>query len=256
MLQIFNRLLHEDVRKQVALILFLIWLISIFYFKDLALFFLTPTAIITCVVTEYGLNFLFKKVRFISVSAIITGLLIGLTLYTDTSIFLVVLISALSIIFKHFIQIQGRPIFNPAALGLLFGAMVLKISPTWWGVAWNNWFWLFLLFFQGYVLKRMKRIWHPLSFLIAYALYLFLRNPGNILPLLLDSSLFLFAFVMLPEPQTAPLKGFWTYSWGPLVVVNIFLLSHLSGFVWDPLLSALVLANGESLFLRKVLHEV
>ncbi len=256
MSQVFKRLLHEDVRKQVALILFLIWLISAFYFKNLALFFLTPTAIITCVVLDYCLNLLIRKVRFFSISAIITGLLIGLNLYTNTSILLVVLVSVSSMIFKHLLQIQGRPIFNPAALGLLFGTVVLKISPTWWGVAWNGWFWLFLLLSQGYVLARMKRVWQPISFLIAYGFYLFIGNPGNIFPLLLDGSLFLFVFVMMPEPQTAPLSRFWKYGWGPLVVVNIYLLSLLSGFKWDPLISALVLANGESLFLRRVFHEV
>ena len=141
-------------------------------------------------------------------------------------------------------------------MGLLLGAVIFKTNPTWWGVSWNSWFWLFLLLTQGYVLRRMKRIWQPLSFLIAYALYLYMKNPGNIFPLLMDGSLFLFAFVMLPEPQTSPTKTYWTYLWGPLVVINILLITFLPDFNVDSLLSSLILANGESLLLRKALHEI
>lgn len=256
MLQILSRLLHEDIRKQVAFILFLIWAISIFYFKDLALFFITTVAIITCVVFDYSLSLLTKKLRFISISAIITGLLIGLNLFSNISLFQVVLISALSIILKYLLQIKGRPIFNPAALGLIFGAIFFKVTPSWWAVAWNSWFWLFLLISQGYVLKRMKRIWQPLTFLIAYAFYLYVKNPGNIFPLLLDSSLFLFAFVMLPEPQTSPSRTYWRYLWGSLVVFNMFIISLLPEFNLDPLLSALIVADGEYLIFRKLTHEI
>ena len=186
----------------------------------------------------------------------VTGLLIGLILPFTTVWFLIIAVSILTIVFKQLLKYRGRVIFNPAALGLLISSLILKTQISWWAVAWSSWFILFLIITQGYVLRRIKRLWLPLSFLFSYAVYLFLKSSGNILPLLFDSTIFFFALIMLSEPQSSPSLKYWQYFFGPLAVINIFLLSSFSQLDLDPLLTSLVLANGESFLIRKIKHEI
>lgn len=66
---------------------------------------------------------------------------------------------------------------------------------------------------------------------------------ANALRLTFDGTVFFFAFIMLPEPKTSPIKGLWQYSWG-VFVGGIVLFQNLFGItIGDPLLLALLGAN-------------
>src|SRR3972149_372884 len=69
-----------------------------------------------------GLDYLFHRIRsirsFFPSAALVSGLIIGLLNFPNSSVFSLLLIVALAILSKHFLRIKNRHIFNPVAFGL------------------------------------------------------------------------------------------------------------------------------------------
>ena len=79
--------------------------------------------------------------------------------------------------------------------------------------------------------------------LVFFAINLLYGSRESAMRLTMDGTVFLFAFVMLPEPRTAPTQGVWAWGWGVLVGLLVFVQSLLGIGVGDPLLLALLVAN-------------
>jgi len=76
---------------------------------------------------------LFRQKKLVwSDSAAITGLIIAGVAAPQTSLVVIAAVTAAAIISKHIIRFDRRNIFNPAALGLLLGALVLDLHLSWW----------------------------------------------------------------------------------------------------------------------------
>ncbi len=174
-------------------------------------------------------------------SAVVTGLLIGLILNPNFAIWQFVLVAATATASKYLILSGRKHIFNPASFGLVFSSLLFKGAITWWGVSWSSYISLFLFIAASFVLFRLHRLWLPVGFLIAYWLFLYFRGLFT-LSLIADSVAALFAFVMLPEPQTSPIYSYFRYIFGvvvatflifysltfPNIAIDLFLLSLLS----------------------------
>ena len=64
-------------------------------------------------------------------SGLITGLIISLVIYPSGPLSAVAA-AALAIAAKHLVTYMKRPIFNPAAFGLLASAVIFQSSDSWW----------------------------------------------------------------------------------------------------------------------------
>ena len=184
---------------------------------------------------DYAISLIRHKKGIITLSSVVTGLLIGLIF--DESAGLVPLLSAcfLAVIGKQYISFgDHRHIFNPAALGIFASSLLFHRPVAWWGASWGYVPAVIIFLGMTFALWRIRRFWMAAIFLVIY---------GIAFPSTIDGTVFLFAFVMLPETVTSVSGGMWTYGWGILVGILMLMLSFILKVTFDPLLSALLIAD-------------
>ncbi len=146
--------------------------------------------------------------------AVITGLIIALILSTATSLVIIAATAAIAILSKHLLVYKKKPIFNPAAFGLLLSVLFFQTGQSWWGAFGDLPVWtiLFLLVGGYAVTNRVNKFPQVFSFLGTSFLLLLLMGHFNIggavdalRPPFINATLF-FGFFMLTDPPTSPGK--------------------------------------------------
>ena len=181
--------------------------------------------IVVAVLTTVLLDVMINRVRgrkfHFSTSAVITGLLIGSILYGELWVF--AFAGIVAILSKHAIQLQGRNIFNPAALGILLSVVLFSASDVWWSATQI----IPIIILGLLVAWKMMRLRIVLSFLISFFILNIIQF-SSIQPLgqtalssFLALPLFL-AFFMLTEPKTTPSQK--QFLFGPVFAVIMFAL--------------------------------
>ncbi len=134
---------------------------------------------------------------------------------------------------KFFIEWKSSPIVNPAAAGLLLTAGLSAIIGwelpfvSWWGAS----FWVLpigvsvsLILIAIWVLGGFH-VWRKwpifFSFLLVSAIVLYLRtkDPSALSFTYLDSTIYFFAAIMLPEPKTSPFLPWKQVVYGALAAL-------------------------------------
>ena len=162
-------------------------------------------ALVGASLVDLVLNGALKRLVHLPDAAVITAYITVGVLATNTPISLLLLLLFVALVAKHFIRYKGRHIFNPGNLAILLGVFLFGQSTEWW-LASNL---IIIGAFGLYIMYKLKHIWHPLSFIAAYFILFFATSPSLSVDfiqnqLFADFSIYFFAFVMLPEPQTAP----------------------------------------------------
>ncbi|WP_066249023.1 RnfABCDGE type electron transport complex subunit D [Neobacillus drentensis] len=147
-------------------------------------------------------------------STVITGLFISLILSFTTPWQIVAGTAVIAILSKHLLVYKKKPIFNPAAVGLLLSIFIFQTGQSWWGAfgdlpAWT----IIFLVIGGYLITdRVNKFPQVLSFLGTFFVLLLLMgmlNVGNAAdafrPPFINATLF-FSFFMLTDPPTSPAK--------------------------------------------------
>lgn len=155
-----------------------------------------------------------KREKRFSDGAIITGLIVAIVLSPAVPSYIVVLITIIALASKHLFKYKRKPIFNPAAFGLMFAALVFSAGESWWGAlsllpAWN----IVCLLIGGYLVTyRVNKFPQIFAFLGAYVVlftilgFLHISYAGDALRIpFINAALFL-AFFMLTDPPTSPAK--------------------------------------------------
>lgn len=235
----------QDSRGKVIVTLLILWVAALVHQFTL-LTFLYP---IVAVLVTLALDGLITRLRFgrdiFSLSSVATGLLIGLILDPKSGAIILVLACLIASVAKQFIAAGAhRHVFNPAAIGLVITSLVMGNIISWWGVSWGFFPVAIILVGMFVVLRQLGRLWMPITFFLVYIVSLTLSNSlETAIQLTLDGTVFLFAFIMLPEPITSVAVGKWRYGWGMLVGLLVVALTIL-GISWtDPLLLAILVAN-------------
>ena len=193
-------------------------------------------------VVELGLNAFRKKLVHIPDAALITTIIIVGVLATSTPLRVILLVALLALLAKHFIRYKSRHIFNPANFGILIAVFALNQNIEWW-IASNV---IIIILFGVFIMYKLRQIWQPITFLAVYFTLFFITSPAVDIQfiksgLTADFSVYFFAFVMLPEPQTAP----WTTSGkiaGGVLTALIAVVAGLIG-IRAPLIVALAIVN-------------
>ncbi|KJD45451.1 RnfABCDGE type electron transport complex subunit D [Paenibacillus terrae] len=155
-----------------------------------------------------------QRKRMLPDGALITGLLIALVLSTMTSWPVVAATSAIAIVSKHLLVYRKKPIFNPAAFGLLLSILIFGSGQSWWGAFGDlpTWMIAFLLI-GGYVITdRVNKYPQVFSFFGTFFVLLFLIGRFHLgdasdalRPPFINAALF-FGFFMLTDLPTTPAK--------------------------------------------------
>jgi Na+-translocating ferredoxin:NAD+ oxidoreductase RnfD subunit len=156
-----------------------------------------------------------KRKKWLADGAVITGIIIGLILSTTTSWYLVAITAIMAILSKHLIVFKKKPVFNPAAFGLLLTILFFQTGQSWWGAFGDLPFWTigFLLLGGYLVTNRVNKFPQVFAFLSVYFLLLLLMGLMHVgeaadafRPPFINASLF-FALFMLTDPPTSPVSN-------------------------------------------------
>ncbi len=162
-------------------------------------------------------DLVFARVRFASLrfpdAALATGLFLALLFPPVVPILAAAGATILAVALRHVLRSKGRPWFNPAATGVVIGALLFGIAPAWWGSI-NE---LLVIALGALLIAYEYRAWRlPVLFLGAYAALSVLQRvavaatmggglAANVLILsAVDPAVIFFGLFMVAEPRTAP----------------------------------------------------
>lgn len=210
--------------------------------KDRDAVFLTSTiiAVISAIAIESLILFVKTKAFRITESSIISGLIIGYVLSSYNALWIFILASAFAISSKHFIRLNKKHLFNPAAFGIFLSVILFGADTQWKG----TYLWYILLPFGLYFVYKIKKI-EITSGYIVVTLMLFaipavlqgapLRNIFGYLN-------YFYIFVMVVEPKTSPFVFTGKVLFGIVVSVISFVMYKLN-LPFDADLPALLMGN-------------
>ncbi len=175
--------------------------------------------------------FRFRKIRAPD-AALATGLLLALLLPPTVSLLQAAALAAAAIALRHVLRFQDRPLFNPAAAGVLLGALFFGLAPSWWG---SIGMWLVVVL--GVVLTlRTPGSWRTRAgFFASYGVLSVLgtlafgevTTPQVLLLGAVDPAILFFGFFMVPEPRSSLARPGERWGFGLLVGVATALLPAL-----------------------------
>jgi Na+-translocating ferredoxin:NAD+ oxidoreductase RnfD subunit len=171
-------------------------------------------AVFVSVLVDIVCNIIKKRKWNMPDGAVITGLIISLILSTMTSFGIIAATAGIAILSKHLLVYKKKPIFNPAALGLLISVPIFQTGQSWWGAFGDlpAWTILFLLAGGYKITSRLNKFPQVFSFLGTSFILLFLMGHFNIgdavdalRPPFINATIF-FGFFMLTDLPTSPVK--------------------------------------------------
>lgn len=118
-------------------------------------------------------------------------------------------VSVIAMASKYILAIGKKHIFNPAAIAPLLTSIVINQSASWW--VGSAWIMPFVIIGGMLITRKIRKVDMVFSFLMTVFISVFIiiitnnQNPIDVMTkVLLHSSLFFMAFVMLTEPLTTP----------------------------------------------------
>lgn len=237
------KIIIRDNRVRIFSLLLLIWIINLYSSFSYPAFLYPLTSIFVFASLDLLWTFYQTKKFYYPFSSLVSGLLIGLIISPDSGFGPFILAPLIGFTAKQFIKLKKRTLFNPAALAVVTTGLLFHLNASWWTVASGGIF-LFIIILSGFVLWKLKRLHVPLIFISVYFLYLLISaNFQTARVLTLDGTIFLFSFIMLPEPMTSLISGNWKYLFPVLVLLLFALINILKISTPDPLLTSLLIAN-------------
>jgi Na+-translocating ferredoxin:NAD+ oxidoreductase RnfD subunit len=190
---------------------------------------------------------------------ILSGMIVGFVLSPHEFWTFPVATAVLAITSKHLFRTQLANIFNPAALALVIAAVLFKSGESWWGALPDlGLAGTLVIVGTGYfIADRIKKLPLILVFLGAYfglfTVSAFLGDPAQVSEIFrapdLQMVLF-FAFFMLDDPPTCPVKQRDQVIFGLIVASACFLFFERFG--WLYFLPAGLLVGNAQEAIRKV----
>jgi enediyne biosynthesis protein E5 len=166
-----------------------------------------------------GVDIGFQRVRFLSVrwpdAAVASGLFLTLLLPPAVPLVAAATVTIGAVVLRHSLRYRGRPLFNPAATGLLMGAVLFGTAPAWWVALGVRGEWL-MLGLAAILLARNRSQWRlPATFFAIYAPFTLVNRvlfgaalaPHVLLLEVFDPAILFFGLYMVVEPRTSPISS-------------------------------------------------
>lgn len=206
-------------------------------------------AVAAAMVTDLALSYVLRGTLIFPDGALLTGLIVALVQSPEVPLAVTVVTSAVAIASKYLLRTRWSNVFNPAALGLIASTVLFGTGQSWWGsfpdlspVA------LVVLLAAGlFLANRLNKLPMVLVFLAGYfALFTvaaFVGDPARVAEIFrspdVNAALF-FAFFMLDDPPTSPVKYDDQIWYGLIVAVISFAVFESVGVVYYLLAGVLV----------------
>lgn len=147
--------------------------------------------------------------------ALLTGLFVAMVLSPIVPVYVPALVAAIAIALKHLVRTRWSNVFNPAALALVVGTVLLPSSQSWWGALPNLGVLGFALVLAGgwYMAAKINKLAAALSFLLTATLVFTVASFGGAAAHAVQiyrspdtEMLLFFAAFMLTDPPTSPTR--------------------------------------------------
>jgi len=232
----------KQISIKTQLIFFLVILFVFLFLKDRDLTFLFATLIslASAISLDLFLSYFKNKKFFISESSIISGLIIGFVIASDSYWWVIALTAVFAIFSKHFIFINKKHIFNPAGFGIFLSTILLGANTQWKG----TYLWYILVPVGLYFVYRIRKIGLVVSYFITAIIFFCIQavlNKTQLMGIFGYFSYF-YIFIMLIEPKTTPNKTLAKIIFGASVAGLIFIFTQI-GVKFDAELAALLILN-------------
>lgn len=184
-------------------------------------------AIATGVFTDFVVAYVTYRPKYFSDGALVTGLIIGGILGPAVPWYLVMFVTLVALAFKHLFKDKRKPVFNPAAIGLLASSTLFSTGESWWSGLSMLPAWTVVILIAGgfYVVNRINKFPLVFAFLATYIFFFMIAglvgvtDAGYALRMpYINAALFL-AFFMLTDPPTSPAKDHEQIVFGILVAL-------------------------------------
>ncbi len=172
-------------------------------------------AILTGTLIDLFVGIKQQRKKLFSDGGFLTGLIVALVLSSTASLLAVIVTTAIAVLSKHLLKVKRKPIFNPAAFGLLAASFMFPSGQSWWGglSLLPAWAISFVLIGGFLVTRKVNKFPQVFAFLGTYLILLVgiaLLHIENVAGLLrvpyINAAIFL-AFFMLTDPPTSPGKN-------------------------------------------------
>lgn len=170
--------------------------------------------------------------------AILTGLLVAMLLSPQEPWYVGASTSAIAVVSKYLFRIRSANVFNPAALAVIATFYVFNTQQSWWGALGEiTPAALGILIGTGvFIADRVNKLPLVIAFLGSYYLLFtataFVGDPGQVAEVFrapdLHAALF-FAFFILTDPPTSPVRYAGQLVCGVIVAVASYLVFELVG---------------------------
>lgn len=228
---------------------FLLSLFGILNYSPLGIFFNSLFLVVVCYITNKVFSYVFKSPTNVE-SVYITVLILACIITPFRSLQDLPILGfagVLAMSSKYILAINKKHIFNPVAISVLLISYGLGVSATWWI---GTQFMLPFVIIGGLlILRKTQRFSMVFSFyatsLTLVAIFTLLKGTSLVTTagqILLHTSFFFFAYVMLTEPQTTPPKRSMQILYGGLVGLLYPPQIHLFSVYSTPEL-ALIIGN-------------
>lgn len=190
-----------------------------------------------CKVSNVVLAKIFKTPTNVE-SVYITAFILALIVSPNAGWGMLLGVSVLAMASKYILSLNGKHIFNPAAIAVVLTALIFGWRATWWV---DNTYMAIPLILSGFlIVRKIKRECLVISFL--FTVFLLTLWIGSLSNILLDSALFFFTGIMLTEPLTSPTTRKWQIVFGVVVGFLFVPQMHIGKVYFTPEL-ALVIGN-------------
>jgi len=183
--------------------------------------------------------------------AVLTALIVAMVLSPFEPWWVPAATAAIAVVSKYIVRTKAANVFNPAALALIVSFYAFNTGQSWWGALPELPIWaISALFVTGvFIADRVNKMPLVLAFLGGYyALFTitaYVGDPRHVVEIFRAPDLhavLYFAFFMLTDPPTAPIKYKDQVFCGVLVAIVSYGLFETSGVVYY-LLAGLMAGN-------------
>lgn len=197
-------------------------------------------AIIITIVIEHVFIFAkYRSIKYFSYSSVTTAIGV-LLMMVSPHLWILIVVIALGLLQKHFIQFEGRHFFNPSNFALMMGLLLFydDAHMVLGQLGDELWLQVIIVLAAIVILYRAKRWIIPLMFILSYLFlqyYLVVIND----PLLIQESInerfysvsfLVFIVFMLTDPKTTPDSGFQQFLFALILAFLATLLDRFNGF--------------------------
>lgn len=191
-----------------------------------------------------------KRKRIVPDGALLTGMIVAMALSAQEHWYVAAGTAAIGILAKHLLKVGRKPIFNPAAFGLLVAIMLFKSGQSWWGALAElpAWCAIFVAAAGLVVTNRVNKFPVVFSFLGTYftlflgAALLHVNGVGDALRMPFTNSVLFLALFMVSDLPTSPIKAKDQIIFGVIAaVISVADFIALNGLSF--LLLGLLIAN-------------